>query len=65
MKKQEILLRDRPDLFNIGWVGDGWGRNTELPRENTLSEHLDIMNNNFISDTQSKCKANICNSRTN
>lgn len=49
MKKQEIPLRDRPDLFNIGWVGNGWGGNTELPRENTLSEHLDVMNNNFIS----------------
>lgn len=46
MQENNILLEDRPDLFNSGYVGPGW--HDMGTRENTTEEHISLINSGYI-----------------
>ena len=49
MTDSDIVLHDRPDLFDCGWVGRGWGPGTGGCRSRTPQECIDIISNKHIS----------------
>ena len=48
-KKAGINLQDRPDLFNCGYEGWGWGPEDCDIRNHTTQEHIDKIKSNYIS----------------
>lgn len=47
MTESNILLEDRPDLFNCGFKGKGW--HNMGTRKNTDKENIDLMKSGYIS----------------
>lgn len=49
MTESSILLHDRPDLFDSGWCGRGWGPGTGVCRPHTIEERINFIKNKHIS----------------
>lgn len=49
MNDSDILLHDRPDLFECGWGGRGWGPGTGGCRPRPIQDHVNFITNKHIS----------------